>query len=125
MERDLLIEKAARARDNAYCPYSSFPVGAAILTGSGAVYLGANVENVVNGLSMCAERVALFKAITKGEDRFRKLAVVCGEYPCPPCGACRQTLYEHAPDLEIIMADPKGNYTVRSLGELLPFPFEL
>ena len=120
-----LIEMAAKARENSYSPYSNFPVGAALLGSSGKVYTGVNVENGVNDLSICAERVALFKAISEGESNFEKLAVVCeGDY-CKPCGACRQTLLEHAPELEVIMANTGGNSREVKLEDLLPEAFNL
>lgn len=120
-----LIKKATNARENSYSPYSNYPVGAALLGTNGNTYTGTNVENGVNDLSICAERVALFKAVSEGTRDFERLAVVCeGEY-CKPCGACRQTLMEHAPDLEIIMANPDGNYKTVSLKDLLPEAFNL
>ena len=120
-----LIESARAARENAYAPYSKYPVGAALLGSDGQVFTGTNIENGVNDLSICAERVALFKAISEGVKDFKKLAVVCeGDY-CKPCGACRQTLIEHAPDLKIIMANPEGNYKTVELKDLLPETFRL
>ena len=120
-----LIESAREARENAYAPYSKYPVGAALLGSDGQVFTGTNIENGVNDLSICAERVALFKAISEGVKDFKKLAVVCeGDY-CKPCGACRQTLIEHAPDLKIIMANPEGNYKTVELKDLLPETFRL
>ena len=120
-----LIESAREARENAYAPYSGYPVGAALLGTDGRLFTGTNIENGVNGLSICAERVALFKAISEGVRDFEKLAVVCeGEY-CKPCGACRQTLVEHAPNLKVIMANPEGNYKIAELKDLLPETFNL
>jgi cytidine deaminase len=120
-----LIESARAARESAYAPYSKYPVGAALLGSDGQVFTGTNIENGVNDLSICAERVALFKAISEGVKDFKKLAVVCeGDY-CKPCGACRQTLIEHAPDLKIIMANPEGNYKTVELKDLLPETFRL
>ncbi|MFB6291430.1 MAG: cytidine deaminase [Candidatus Bipolaricaulia bacterium] len=120
-----LVQKAEEARKNSYSPYSSYPVGAALLDTDGNIFTGANVENGVNDLSLCAERVALFKAISEGARDFEKLAVVCeGEY-CKPCGACRQTLMEHAPDLDVIMANPEGDEKRVKLHELLPEAFSL
>lgn len=120
-----LLQEALKARKRAYCPYSKNAVGAALLAASGKIYTGANVENAVNGLSVCAEQVALFKAVSEGERRFEKLAVVC-ESPnyCRPCGACRQVLLEFAPQIEIIMGNTKCEYEIASLKELLPQPFE-
>ncbi|MCF7875440.1 cytidine deaminase [Candidatus Bipolaricaulota bacterium] len=120
-----LIQLALESRDKAYAPYSEFPVGAALLTEEGETYTGVNVENGVNDLSICAERVALFKAISEGERKFTKLAVVCeGEY-CQPCGACRQTLFEHAPNLTVLMGNLKEEYRTVQLAELLPEAFQL
>lgn len=125
MDDQGLLQLAIEARRNAYCPYSSFPVGAALLCTDGTVTTGANVENAVNGLSICAEQVALSAAISAGKRDFLKLAVVCKAGPCRPCGACRQVLYEHAPQLEIIMGSPDGTYEKMSLRELLPRAFKL
>ena len=120
-----LIQKANRARRNSYSPYSNFPVGAALLDASDNIYTGTNLENCVNDLSICAERVALFKALSEGARDFKKLAVVCeGDY-CKPCGACRQTLIEHAPDLKVIMANPEGDHKILKLENLLPRAFKL
>lgn len=120
-----LIQKAIKARENSYSPYSDYPVGAVLLGSNGNTYTGTNVENGVNDLSICAERVALFKAISEGTQEFKKLAVVCEDEYCKPCGACRQTLMEHAPDLEVIMANPNGNYRTVALKDLLPEAFDL
>lgn len=125
MDDRKLLQRAIEARQLAYCPYSEFAVGAALLCTDGTVITGVNVENAVNGLSICAERVALFTAISMGKRDFLKLAVVCNNEPCRPCGACRQVLYEHAPGLEIIMGNLAGDYEKISLRELLPQPFEL
>ncbi len=125
MKTEKLIEEARKARKRAYAPYSGFSVGASLLTEDGEVYAGGNIENQINRLSVCAEQVALFKALSEGEKSFSKLAVVSKKEKTPPCGACRQTLYEHAPELEIIMADLRGNYEKTTLKELLPLPFGL
>ena len=120
-----LVELAGEAREKAYAPYSGFPVGAALETGEGEVYTGVNVENGVNDLSICAERVALFKAVSEGARDFSKLGVVCeGEY-CKPCGACRQTLLEHAPELTVLMGNLEGEFKSVQLKELLPEAFQL
>jgi cytidine deaminase len=124
MKQKILIEKAKRAREHAYAPYSKFKVGAALLTKSGTVYTGANVENATFGLTVCAERVALFKAITNGEKDFVKIAVVADkDEPVTPCGACRQVLSEFASDLKIICANLKGKTKKYSLRKLLPEAF--
>lgn len=118
-----LIALALEAREKAYAPYSRFPVGAALLAESGQVYTGCNVENASYGLSICAERVALFKAVAAGERHFEALAVVT-ETMATPCGACRQVLAEFGEDeLQIIVADPEGQMEIYTLGELLPASF--
>lgn len=118
-----LISLALEAREKAHAPYSHFPVGAALLAESGQVYAGCNVENASYGLSICAERVALFKAVAAGERRFKALAVVT-ETMATPCGSCRQVLAEFGGDeLQVIVADAKGQMEVYTLGELLPASF--
>jgi len=123
-DRDLL-QAANDIRANAYCPYSNFAVGAALLCADGTVFTGVNVENGVNGLSLCAERVALFKAISEGHRDFVKLAVTCDRPHCQPCGACRQVLSEHAPELEILMGNPHGEFVRTTIRDLLPETFSL
>lgn len=123
MDDQALLNLAIEARKFAYCPYSNFPVGAALLCADGKVYTGVNVENVVNGLSICAERIALSKAISEGEHDFVKIAVICDAEHCRPCGACRQVLYEHAPDLEILMGNPQGEFKRTTIRDLLPEAF--
>jgi len=119
-----LVRKAVEARKLAYAPYSGFLVGAAILAKDGRIFTGCNVENASYGLTICAERVALFKAVSEGAREFLALAVACGKGPCAPCGACRQVLYEFAPDLLVIMADGEGKtWQTRRLVELLPQGF--
>ena len=125
IQAEELVKDASEARKRSYSPYSGHPVGAALLGSNGKVFTGTNVENGVNDLSICAERVALFKAISDGTRNFEKLAVVCeGDY-CRPCGACRQTLMEHAPDLDVVMANPEGDYRTVKLKDLLPEAFSL
>jgi len=119
-----LIERAKKARENAYAPYSKFKVGAAILTEDGEVYTGVNVENASFGLTVCAERVALFKAVSVGKRSFKAIAVVADtEEPVPPCGACRQVLSEFG-DMEVIMANLKGDVKIARLRDLLPDSFK-
>jgi len=119
-----LIERAKKARENAYAPYSKFKVGAAILTEDGEVYTGVNVENASFGLTVCAERVALFKAVSDGKRSFKAIAVVADtEEPVPPCGACRQVLSEFG-DMEVIMANLKGDVKIARLRDLLPDSFK-
>jgi cytidine deaminase len=120
-----LIEKAKRARFKAYAPYSNFKVGAALLTKGGKVYTGANVENSAFGLTVCAERVAVFSAVTRGDKDFVKIVVVTDKNPpVTPCGACRQVLSEFAKDLKIVCANLKGKVERYTLKELLPEAFE-
>ncbi len=118
---DLLARAEAAAR-HAYAPYSRFRVGAALLTPEGRVFTGCNVENASYGLSMCAERVALFKAVSEGARRFRAIAVA-GPGPCPPCGACRQALAEFDPALPVVLAGADGEPAVHTLNQLLAMPF--
>jgi cytidine deaminase len=123
-DRDL-VKLANDVRRLAYAPYSKFPVGAALLCADGTVVTGVNIENAVNGLSLCAERVALFKAISEGKREFVKIAVSCESDHCRPCGACRQVLHEHAPGIEILMGNPKGDFVRTTIAELLPDAFTL
>lgn len=121
-----MVDLALAARAGAYAPYSGFAVGAALLTDDGTVYTGFNIENASYGLSMCAERVALFKAVSAGRRRFSALAVACGgEDYCRPCGACRQVLAEFAPELRVLMANERGDFKEMRLAELLPEAFSL
>lgn len=119
-----LIKKALRARKNAYAIYSKFSVGSAIAASSGKTYSGCNVENASFGLTNCAERSAVFKAVSSGEKKFSKIVVATEDGSAYPCGACRQVLNEFAPDILIILADKKGKVTDRlKLSELLPHSF--
>jgi cytidine deaminase len=121
--RERLIQAATQARQAAYAPYSNYAVGAALLTASGGIYTGVNVENAAYPTSMCAERVAIFKAVSEGEVDFRALAVVTANGGAP-CGACRQVLSEFGLDTLVIIADVKGNITREAtVGELLPGAF--
>ena len=120
-----LIAAARRARRHARAPYSNFKVGAALETSGGAVVTGCNVENASYGLTMCAERVALFKALSEGHRAFTRLAVVADtEAPTPPCGACRQLLWEYAGDVEVILANTRRETARHQLSKLLPHPFD-
>ena len=113
-----LIDRAAVAREKAYSPYSHFGVGAALLCEGGAIYEGCNIENASYGLTNCAERTAIFKAVSEGHTKFKALAVVADtEGPCSPCGACRQVISEFEIPY-IIMAKLKRDYTVVELDEL-------
>ena len=122
MDYEALIAKAMEAREKAHAPYSNFAVGAALLAKSGRVYTGCNVENASYGLSICAERVAVFKAISEGERDFEALAVVT-EKGVTPCGACRQVLIEFGEDIQVIVANGAGEYRIFGLRELLPEAF--
>ena len=120
-----LIHEARQVRLNARAPYSGFKVGAALETRGGKIFTGCNVENSTYGLTVCAERVALWKAISEGESEFRRIAVVADtEVLTPPCGACRQLLWEFCGDVEVILANLRGNETRHQLKTLFPFPFD-
>ena len=120
---DHLLELARKASLKSYSPYSGFPVGAALLSRDGAVFTGCNIENASYGLTVCAERVALFKAVSEGVKDFVTLAL-WAEKPSWPCGACLQCLAEFAPDLRVIRLGEEG-VEERSLKELLPLAFHL
>lgn len=117
-----LVARATFAQAFAYAPYSTYSVGAALLTRSGRIYLGANVENAAYSLTVCAERVAVFKAVSEGETEFEALAVMTINGGSP-CGACRQVLSEFAPKMPVYIADADGNYRQTSVAELLPDHF--
>lgn len=126
-----LVKKAMEAAKNAYVPYSGFTVGAALLTKSGKVYLGCNIENAAYGPTNCAERTAFFKAISEGEREFQKIAIVGGKKLdfsdfCTPCGVCRQVMSEFCDeDLTVILGKENGEYKEFTLGELLPHGFRI
>ena len=125
--RELLLRRARGAGERAYAPYSHFRVGAALLAESGQVFTGCNVENASFSLTCCAERVAVGKAISEGESRFRAIAIVGPEEssPCFPCGSCRQVLWEFAPDLPVITPGGAGGEPIiRGLRDLLPAAFD-
>jgi len=119
-----LLQRANEARERSYSPYSNFAVGAALLCADGTVVTGCNIENAAYGPSVCAERVAIFKAISEGKRDFIKLAVTC-DHPdyCSPCGVCRQVMFEHAPDMEVLMGNPNGEFVRTTVRELLPKGF--
>jgi cytidine deaminase len=120
-----LIEASIEARKNAHAPFSHFQVGAALEDADGRVYLGCNVENATYGLSVCAERVAVFKAISEGVRKFQRIAVSADtDVLTPPCGACRQILWEFCGDIEIVLANLSGKSETLRLGELFPRPFD-
>lgn len=119
-----LIIVAKQAREKSYSPYSGFSTGAAVLTLEGRVFSGTNIENATYGLTNCAERTAIFKAVAAGYKEFEGLVVVADtERPVPPCGACRQVLVEFGTDIEVIMANLKGDIKKSSSGKLLPGAF--
>jgi cytidine deaminase len=120
-----LIEAARAARENAYAPFSHFQVGAAVRTRSGRMIGGCNVENASYGLTVCAERVAIFKAISEGEREFDAIAVVTdADRLTPPCGACRQIIWEMCGNVEVVLANLKGQVEVHRMKDLLPLPFD-
>ena len=121
MNFDALIEAAVKARNAAYAPYSKFAVGAAVLTKSGRVFSGCNVENISFGLTICAERAAIFSAVASGERQFDAVAVIADSvHPVTPCGACRQVMAEFADDLQVCSVNLHGVRFTSTLGELLP-----
>ena len=125
MSIDELITRSLQVRENACAGYSHYKVGAALLASSGKVYTGCNVENSTYGLTVCAERVALWKALSEGERNFTHIAVVTSSNPpASPCGACRQLLWEYCGDIEVIVANLQGARNTISLAELFPRPFD-
>ena len=124
MTNQELIKKAFEARENSYSPYSHYKVGAALLTEDGKVYLGTNVENCGYSPSNCAERSAFFSAVSNGERKFAKIAVVgSSDGIAYPCGICRQVIVELAPNIEIICAKDENNFEVLTIQDLLPHAF--
>jgi cytidine deaminase len=120
---DRLVAAAAAARAHAYAPYSRFRVGAAVRTEDGTIFTGANIENAAYPVSLCAERVAIHKAVSEGHRRLRAVAVVAdGDQPAMPCGSCRQVMAEFGVS-RVIVATPRGRRRVRTLKSLLPEPF--
>jgi cytidine deaminase len=122
---DSLVDAARRAREHAHAAFSHFKVGAALETADGTIVTGCNIENATYGLTMCAERVAMFKALSEGHRAFTRIAIVADtKEPTSPCGPCRQILWEFGGNLEVILAnltDVKGHHTMESL---LPLPFD-
>ena len=131
MDTDLLIQTAVKMLDFSYVPYSHFHVGAALLTKSGKIYTGCNIENAAYGPSNCAERTASFKAVSEGEKEFEAIAIVGGpegkiEDFCPPCGVCRQVMAEFCDkDFKIILSNGKKEVKTFTLSDLLPESFSL
>ena len=127
MEKDdsKLVEAAADVRTRAYAPYSNFKVGAAVETENGDIYTGCNVESASYGLTVCAERVAIWKGISRGVTKFGRIAVVVDtEEPTPPCGTCRQIIWEFCGDVPVILANLHGKKETVMMSELLPRAFD-
>jgi cytidine deaminase len=122
---DTMQAAALAARENAHAPYSKFRVGAALEDASGRVHTGCNIENATYGLTLCAERVAVFKAISEGAREFRRIAIAADtDTLTPPCGACRQILWEFCGDIEIVLVNPRGKSETLRLKELFPRAFD-
>lgn len=126
MNEQSIITKAIDIRKNAYVPYSKFAVGAALQTKSGKVYTGCNIENAAYPVTCCAERVAIFKAISEGETEFEEMAVAADtDRPVPPCGSCRQVMSEFFPkDMKIHLTNVKKDVKTFTMESLLPFSFD-
>jgi cytidine deaminase len=124
-EHEVLVEAAQQARENAHAPFSNFRVGAALHATSGRIFGGCNVENATYGLTVCAERVAIFKAMSEGERNFDAIAVVTDtDALTPPCGACRQLIWEFCGDVPVILANLKGKTETIHMRDLFPKPFD-
>lgn len=126
-EKARLIGFAKEMAEKAYAVYSNFHVGAAVLDKNGEIYTGCNVENVSYGLTCCAERIALFKAVSEGAGEIVGIAVFSPDLadgPLSPCGACRQVMTELAPKATVLMVDKQGDYVEKTVAELLPFGFQ-
>ncbi|WP_017187407.1 cytidine deaminase [Alkalibacillus haloalkaliphilus] len=125
MEQSQLVQSAKEMLDKAFVPYSKFPVGAALLTKDGKVYLGCNIENAAYPVTCCAERVAIFKAVSEGEREFEALAVIANtERPVPPCGSCRQVMSEFFdPNMKVYITSKGMEVKETTVQELLPFSF--
>jgi cytidine deaminase len=122
---DPLLLAALKARENAHAPFSHFRVGAALEEDSGRIHTGCNIENATFGLTLCAERVAVFKAISEGAREFRRIAIAADtETLTPPCGACRQILWEFCSDIEVILVNLHGVSETLRLKDLLPRAFD-
>ena len=120
-----LAAAALRAREHAHAPYSKFKVGAALEDASGRVHTGCNVENATYGLTVCAERVAIFKAISEGVRQFTRIAIAADASTLtPPCGACRQILWEFCGDIEVTLVNPRGESETMRMKELFPRAFD-
>jgi len=125
VDDNTLVDAARQARHRAFAPYSTFKVGAALETADGTIVTGCNIENSTYGLTVCAERVAVFKAISEGHRAFTRIAVVADtQEPTPPCGPCRQILWEFCGDIEVILANLTEEKGRHQLKDLLPLPFD-
>ncbi|WP_446897917.1 cytidine deaminase [Clostridium sp. LBM24168] len=125
MDYNILISKALQVRENAYAPYSNFRVGAAVLTGDGKIYTGCNIENAAYGATNCAERTAIFKAVSEGYRTIDAIAIVGSDSDYTyPCGICRQVISEFASqDTKIILGKGENEYIIKTMGEILPGAF--
>ncbi len=122
---DKLLESALEARQNAHAPFSHFAVGAAVEDEAGRIFTGCNIENATYGLTICAERVAVFKAISEGARKFRRVAVAADtEMLTPPCGACRQILWEFCGNIRLALVNLHGQTETMQLKDLFPRPFD-
>ena len=122
---DKLLESALKARQNAHAPFSHFAVGAAVEDEAGRIFTGCNIENATYGLTICAERVAVFKAISEGSRKFRRVAVAADtEMLTPPCGACRQILWEFCGNIRLALVNLHGQTETMQLKDLFPRPFD-
>ena len=124
-KHEALLNAAKQARENAHAPYSNFRVGAALRASSGRIFGGCNIENASYGLTLCAERVAIFKAISEGERNFEAIAVVTdADVLTPPCGACRQIVWEFCGDVPVLLANLQGKRESVKMSDLFPKPFD-
>jgi cytidine deaminase len=124
MENSELVKYAKIAMENAYVPYSNFRVGAALLTENNEIYTGCNIENAAYGSTNCAERTALFKAVSEGKRKFKRIAIISdSEHFTYPCGICRQVLAEFSVNIEVIVANNKGEFKVHKFSDILPYAF--
>jgi cytidine deaminase len=120
-----LVEAAKAVRERAHAPFSRFKVGAAIEDENGRIFTGCNIENATYGLTICAERVAVFKAVSEGASKLKRIAVVADTVTLtPPCGACRQILWEFCGDAELILANLAGGQEIMTIKEIFPRPFD-
>ena len=125
MTVETLIRRAEEVRQNARARYSGFKVGAAVQTADGEIFTGCNVENSTYGLTVCAERVAIWKALSEGASQFQQIAIVVDtEELTPPCGACRQVIWEFCGDIDVVLSNLRGRRAVHRMKDLLPLPFD-